>query len=148
MPISWETERVHECLCKLGGRGHEAEVSAGEVDNLAAQLPRQHPVRLVWQLVLGVTSPGEHDPLGERLERSEIKLNPWILAQLVLHPVRGIGLGVLVRVLAHRAMHQLVVYASKCPAGKLVHGFRNPLLPVGVVDPVEKGQPFRRIGQQ
>lgn len=119
-------ERVHEFLCKLGGIGHETEVSAGEVDNIAAPLLGQYPVWLVWQLVARVTSPGEYDPPGVRSERIEIKLSPRILAQLVLHPVRGIGQGVLVRVLAHSAFHHLVVYASNCPAGKLVHGFRNP----------------------
>ena len=31
-----KTERVKEFLCKLGGRGHEAEVSAGKVDNIEA----------------------------------------------------------------------------------------------------------------
>jgi len=37
-------ERVHECLRKLGRVGQEAEVSAREIDNLAAPLPCQHPV--------------------------------------------------------------------------------------------------------
>jgi hypothetical protein len=50
-------ERVHECLCKRGGRGHKAEVSAGQIDDLEAQLPRQHLIRLVWKLVLRITSP-------------------------------------------------------------------------------------------
>src|SRR5579864_2961729 len=87
-------ERIHEFLCKFGRIDHEAEVSAGQMDEIESQLPRQHLVRLVCQLVLGVTSPGEHELPGMRSERIEIKLNSWILAQLVLHPVREVSHGV------------------------------------------------------
>ena len=45
-------------------------------------------------------------------------------------------------------LYHLTVYVSNNPTSKLAHGFWNPILSVGVVDPVEKGQPFRRIGQQ
>jgi hypothetical protein len=69
-------ERVHECLCKRSGRGHQAEVSAGQIDDLEAQLPRPHLIRLVWKLVLRITSAGYHDPLCVRWQRSEIQLNP------------------------------------------------------------------------
>src|SRR5437899_12174939 len=66
----------------------------------------------------------------------------------MLHPVRSVRHGGLVRVLCHRTLDPLTVSASNNPARKLVHGFRNPLLAVGVVDPIEKGPPFRRIGSR
>lgn len=45
-------------------------------------------------------------------------------------------------------LQYLEVDASKYPAGKLLHGLGNPILSVGLVDPVEKGQPGGHIGQQ
>jgi len=41
-----------------------------------------------------------------------------------------------------------VVNASNGSVGELLLGFGNPIPAVGVVDPVEKGPPFRRIGQE
>lgn len=61
-----------------------------------------------------------------RSEGVEIKLNSWILAQLMLHPVRSVRHGVLIGLLCHRMLYHLTVYASNNPASKLVHGFGNP----------------------
>src|SRR6266566_5231071 len=78
----------------------------------------------------------ERVPRGCRLERVEIELNSRILAQLMLHPVPGVGPGRLVRVFAPRVLDHLLVGASEGSAGKLVHGFGNPILAVGVIHPI------------
>src|SRR5229473_2487426 len=81
------TERINEGRSKLGGGGHEADVSARHIDKSEAQLPRQRRCRLVGDLVLGITSPDKQDLPGVRREPSSIKLNPRILAQLVFQEV-------------------------------------------------------------
>src|SRR6266516_5147971 len=120
-------ERMHELLRKFGGRGPEAGLSAREVDNIETQLPRQHRYRLIGQLVLGVTSSGEHELPGMCSESVEIELNSRILAQLMLHPVPGVRQRIFVRLLCQRLLHQLA-FSDSSPAGKLVPGFGNPLL--------------------
>src|SRR5215472_15845182 len=155
-PVYWRKTRsmastaecVPEFLCKLGGGGHEAEVSTRHIDEMEPQLPREHLIRLVRHLVSGVASSNEYELPGMRSEGVEIKLNSRILAQLMLHPVRSVRHRGLVRVLCHSMLYHLLIYASHNPTRKLVHGFGKPILAVGVVDPVEKGQPCRRIGQQ
>src|SRR5690349_7980376 len=81
-------------------------------------------------------------------KRRQIQRRPWILAQFVFHPVRGIRLEELVCSLAHREREHLMINSAKNLARKLMHGFGNPMLAEGVVDPVEKSQPCCRIGQQ
>src|SRR5258708_31355511 len=101
--------------------GHEAKVSAREINDLSAQLPLQHPVWLVWQLVARVASPCEHNPPCKRLECVKIELNSRILAQLMLHPVRSVRHGGLVRVLCHSTLYHLTVDTSNNRARKLAH---------------------------
>src|SRR5436190_3154392 len=116
-------ERVHEPFCKFVGSGHEAEVSAGQIDEIESQHLRQHLIRLVRHLVLGVAPTDWYELLGMRSERAEVKLNSWILAQLVFHPVRNVRQGTLFCLLSDITLHHLVVSASSYFAGKLVHGF-------------------------
>src|SRR6266851_8574194 len=70
---AFAAERVHERLRKRGGMGHEAEVSAGEINDLSAQLPRQHPVWLGGHLVVrSLISPADTSascPIPPRLRR-------------------------------------------------------------------------------
>src|SRR5258706_16062813 len=143
---AFAAERVQERLRKLGGERQEAEVAAREIDDLAAQLLCQDLVRLIRHLIVGVTTPYQHDLLSVRCKCREIKLSTWVLPYLMLHPVASIGQGVLIRVLAHRALQDLVIKATEDSAGKLVHGCGNSLLARGLVDPVEKGQPLAHIG--
>ncbi len=63
------------CSCKLSGRGHEAEVSTGQIDEIESQRARKYPVRLVRHLVLGIALASWHELPGMRSEGVEIELN-------------------------------------------------------------------------
>src|ERR1051326_1889305 len=97
-------ERVHECLCKRERCGQETEMSAGEVNDREAKPPRQHPVRLGGHLILRILSAREDDSLRVCSKRCEIKLHPWILAQLMLHPIPRIGQRIRIHMLTHSTL--------------------------------------------
>src|SRR5260370_41092381 len=73
---AFAAERVHERLRKRGGMGHEAGGAAREINDLSAQLPRQHPVWLGGHLAVGVASAVWHDPRGCRLGCVPLELYP------------------------------------------------------------------------
>src|SRR5260221_10298573 len=77
-----------------------------------------------------------------------MKLCPWILAQLMLHPVAGVGKKSVTCVLTSDTLHHLAISASQDPFSKLALRDGDPLLAGGLIDPIEKGQPGCRIGQQ